>query len=339
MRVLVTGGTGFVGSHTAAALVARGHDVRLLVRNPARVHAALGPHGIEDSIETVVGDVTDADSVGRALDGCDAVIHAAAIVALDRRRDEEIASTNVLAAELVLQTARKLELDPIVHVSSVSALLPASGPMLGPDDEVGRAVGSYARSKVDAERVARTMQDEGAPVVITYPGGVWGPHDPTLGEQVKTVVNFLKAGIIPATTGGMPIVDARDLGAVHAACIERGRGARRYMAGGELLSTPRLIDILRAITGRRLVRVPLPASVMLAIGTMSDIVQRVSPLTLPLTHEAMVTLTSGVPCDNARTTEELGVEFRPAAVTVADTIRWLHETGGLTARHVGRLAR
>jgi UDP-glucose 4-epimerase len=294
---------------------------------------------MEERVEAVVGDVTDADAVGRALDGCDAVIHAAAVVALDRRRDDEIARTNVRATELVLQTARKLELDPIVHVSSVSALLPASGPSLGPDDEVGQAVGSYARSKVDAERVARALQDEGAPVVITYPGGVWGPLDPTQGEQVKTVINFLKSGVIPTTTGGMPVVDVRDLGAVHAACIQRGRGARRYMAGGELLSTPRLIDILRALTGRRLMAVPLPASVMLALGTVSDIVQRVSPLTLPLTHEAMVTLTRGVPCDNSRTTDELGVEFRPAAVTVADTLRWLHESGGLTARHVGRLAR
>jgi nucleoside-diphosphate-sugar epimerase len=340
VKVLVTGGTGCVGSHTAAALAERGHAVRLLVRNPARVPTALGPHGIDESVETVVGDVTDADAVGCALDGCESVIHAAAIVALDRRRDAEIAHTNVRATELVLQTAHKLELDPIVHVSSVAALLPASRPVLGPDDEIGRAVGSYARSKVDAERVARALQDDGAPVVITYPGGVWGPHDPTQGEQLMTIVNFLKAGVIPASTsGGMPVVDARDLGAVHAACIESGRGPRRYMAGGELLSTSRLVDILRTITGRRLVRVPLSASVMIAIGTISDLVQRVSPVTLPLTHEAMVTLTSGVPCDNTRTNEELSVEFRPVAETLTDTIRWLYETGGLSARHVGTLAR
>jgi dihydroflavonol-4-reductase len=339
MRVLVTGGTGCVGSHTVAALVQRRHDVRLLVRNPARVPTVLGPHGIEEAVETIVGDVTDADAVGRALEGCDSVIHTAAIVALDRRRDEEIARTNVRATELVLQSARKLELDPIVHVSSVAALLPANGTVLRPDDDVGRAVGSYARSKVDAERLARAMQDEGAPVVITYPGGVWGPNDPTQGEQIKTVVNFLKGGVIPAaTSGGMPVVDARDLGAVHAACIERDRGPRRYMAGGELLSTARLVDILRAVTGRRLVRVPLPTSVAVAIGTASDLVQRVLPVTLPLTHEAMVTLTSGVPCDNSRTTQELGIEFRPVAETLTDTIRWLYETGGLTARHVGRLA-
>ena len=321
-----------------AALLGRGHDVRMLVRDTARVERALGPLGVDGAVEVVVGDVTDAQKVERALDGCDGVLHAAAVFTLDRRRDDEIAATNVRATELVLGTARGLRLDPIVHVSSVSALLPPAGPVLHPDDEPGHPSGIYARSKADAERVARAMQAEGAPVVTTYPGAVWGPDDPTLGEQVQTVVNFLKSGVIPVTTGGMSVVDARDLGAVHAACFEPGRGARRYMAGGEFVTLPRLVEILRTLTGRRLVRVPIPAPAMRAIGALSDVVQRVTPIALPLTHEAMVTLTGGVPCDNRRTTDELGVAFRPVEETVADTLGWLHEVGGLTARHVGRLA-
>jgi len=339
LKVLVTGGTGFVGSHTVAALVGRGHDVRVLVRDPARVEHALGPLGVAGAVDAVVGDVTDAPMVERALDGCEGVLHAAAVFTLDRRRDDEIAATNVRATELVLGSARRLGLDPIVHVSSVSALLPPAGPVLGPDDEPGHPTGLYARSKADAERVARAMQADGAPVVTTYPGAVWGPDDPTRGDQVRIVVDFLKSGVIPVTTGGMPVVDARDLGAVHAACFERGRGARRYMAGGELVTLPRLVEILRTLTGRRLLSVPVPAPTMRAIGALSDLVQRIAPISLPLTHEAMVTLTGGVPCDNRRTTDELGVAFRPVEETVADTLGWLRETGGLTARHVGRLGR
>ena len=338
MKVVVTGGTGFVGSHSVAALLRRGHDVRLLVRNPARVEHALGPLGLDRAVETVVGDVTDARKVEQALEGCDGVLHAAAVFTLDRRRDDEIAATNVRATELVLGTAHRLRLDPIVHVSSVSALLPPAGPVLRPDDEPGHPSGIYARSKADAERVARAMQADGAPVVITYPGAVWGPNDPTRGEQVQTVVNFLKSGVIPVTTGGMLVVDARDLGAVHAACFERIRGARRYMAGGEFLTLPRLVEILRALTGRRLLRVPVPAPTMRALGALSDVVQRIAPISLPLTHEAMVTLTGGVPCDDGRTTDELGIVFRPAEETIGDTLGWLHEVGGLTAHHVGRLA-
>ena len=322
-----------------AALLGRGHDVRMLVRDTARVERALGPLGVDGAVEVVVGDVTDAQKVERALDGCDGVLHAAAVFTLDRRRDDEIAATNVRATELVLGTAHGLRLDPIVHVSSVSALLPPAGRVLHPDDEPGQPSGIYARSKADAERVARAMQADGAPVVTTYPGAVWGPDDPTLGEQVQTVVNFLKSGAIPVTTGGMSVVDARDLGAVHAACFEPGRGARRYMAGGEFVTLPRLVEILRALTGRRLVSVPIPAPAMRAIGALSDVVQRVTPIALPLTHEAMVTLTGGVPCDNRRTTDELGVAFRPVEETVGDTLGWLREAGELNARQVGRLGR
>ena len=313
--------------------------MRLLVRDSARVERALGPLGVDRAVEAVVGDVTDAQAVERSLEGCDGVVHAAAVFTLDRRRDDEITATNVRATELVLGTARRLRLDPIVHVSSVSALLPPAGPVLGPDDEPGLPTGVYARSKADAERVARAMQADGAPVVITYPGAVWGPNDPTRGDQVQMVVNFLKFGVIPVTTGGMPVVDARDLGEVHAACFERGRGARRFMAGGEFVSIAHLIDILRTLTGRRLPALPVTAATMRALGGLSDVVQRIAPVSLPLTHEAMVTLTGGVPCDNRRTIEELGVEFRPIAETVGDTLGWLHETGGLTSRQVGRLAR
>ena len=141
-----------------------------------------------------------------------------------------------------------------MHVSSVSALLPPAGPVLGPDDEPGHPTGVYARSKADAERTARAMQADGAPVVITYPGAVWGPERPHPGDQVQMVVNFLKFGVIPVTTGGMSVVDARDLGAVHAACFERGKGARRFMAGGEFVGVGRLVEILRTLTGRRLLR-------------------------------------------------------------------------------------
>jgi nucleoside-diphosphate-sugar epimerase len=310
-----------------------------LVRDPARVERALGPLGVDRAVEAVVGDVTDAPMVERALEGCGGVVHAAAVFTLDRRRDDEIAATNVRATELVLGAAWRLGLDPIVHVSSVSALLPPAGPVLEPDDEPGRPTGIYARSKADADRAARAMQADGAPVVITYPGAVWGPNDPTRGDQVRMVVNFLKFGLIPVTTGGMPVVDVRDLGAVHAACFERGLGARRFMAGGEFLSLGRLIEILRTLTGRRLRAVPVPAPTMRALGALGDLVQRVTPVSLPLTHEAMVTLTGGVPCDNRRVVDELGIDFRPVAKTVGDTLGWLHETGGLTARQVGRLAR
>ena len=82
MKVMVTGGTGFVGSHTVAEVVRAGHDVKLLVRDPSRIRPALEPLGVGE-VESVMGDVTDKDSVEQALEDCDAVIHCASVYSLD----------------------------------------------------------------------------------------------------------------------------------------------------------------------------------------------------------------------------------------------------------------
>lgn len=182
MRVLVTGGTGYIGSHTVAALVADGHQVRLLVRDPRRVTAALTPLGLQaGKLDTIVGDVTDPAAVDQAVRDCEAVVHAGSVYSLDSRDARRIRQVNVRGTDLVLGTAYRAGLDPIVYVSSVAALLQPDGQTLTPDSPVGRPPGPYLGAKADAERVARRYQEAGAPVVTTYPGGCLGPHDPHLG--------------------------------------------------------------------------------------------------------------------------------------------------------------
>ena len=213
MRVLVTGGTGFVGSHTAAALVERGHDVRLLVRNPARVHAVLGPHGIEERVEAVVGDVTDADAVGRALDGCDGVIHAAAVVALDRRRDDEIARTNVRATELVLG-------DRAESSSSIPSCTCRACPRSYRRRDRCWAPTTRPVRRWAATRDRRPMPNgwrercrpKAFPSSSPIPAACGVRATRRRASRCKIVINFLKSGVIPMTTGGMPVVDVRDLG-------------------------------------------------------------------------------------------------------------------------------
>jgi dihydroflavonol-4-reductase len=182
MRVLVTGGTGYLGSHTVAALVERGHQVRLLVRAPQRVAPAVAPLGLQaGDLEAVVGDVTDPAAVQQAVAGCQAVVHAASVYSLDRRDAGRVRQVNAPGTELVLGAAQRAGLDPIIYVSSTVALLPPSGQPLTPNSRVGQPPGPYLGSKAQAERVARRYQQAGAPVVTTYPGFVLGPHDPHLG--------------------------------------------------------------------------------------------------------------------------------------------------------------
>lgn len=168
MKVLVTGGTGFVGSHSVHALLGAGHVVRMLVRAPERIARALDPLGVRPP-EHAVGDVTDADTVRRALEGCDTVLHAANVFSFDVRDAARMQQDNRRGTEVVLTTAQELGLDPIVHVSSFVALLPSDGP-LRPDSPLGEPNVPYARSKVETERIAQDLQRAGAPVVITRPG-------------------------------------------------------------------------------------------------------------------------------------------------------------------------
>src|SRR5262245_25904798 len=244
MLVLVTGGTGFVGSHAVAALVAAGHRVRVLARSPERVPVALAPLGV-DGVETAVGDVTDPAAVERAVEGCGAVLHAASVFCLDARRSEEMRAVNVRGTEIVLGSAHRLGLDPIVFVSSELALLPpVEDAVLTPDSPVGQSGWPYSRSKADSELVARRYQAQGAPVVSVLPAGAWGPHDPHFGGGVTLATNVLKKRYPIVMQGGSHIADVRDVAAVLAAVMAPGRGPSSYLIAGHYISLPDLIRTL-----------------------------------------------------------------------------------------------
>jgi dihydroflavonol-4-reductase len=322
MKALVTGASGFLGSHTVKALVDAGHEVRAASRSAERVRRALAPLGCVDRVEVFEADVTVPRQVDDALSGCEAVVHGAAIYTLDVRRRGEMLDNNPRGAEVVLGKAREQSLDPVIHVSSYVALLPVAG-TLNPDSPVGRPPGPYALSKARSEEIARRLQAEGAPVTITYPGMVWGPNDPTLGESARLAREVLKGTIPTGSPGAVPVVDIRDVAAVHAAALRPGQGPRRYVAVSELVPMVELMRIVAEAGGRRAPRGKMPAPLILGLARSMDLFQRVVPRRLPLSHESIWTTIHGPTCDASSTTRELGVKFRPAAETLRDTVAWL----------------
>ena len=336
--VVVTGGTGYLGSHSIAALAAAGHRIRVLARSPDRVAAALEPLGV-DAVETVRGDVTDPVAVERALEGADAVLHAASVFSMDARRADEMRSVNVRGADIVLGTANRLGLDPIVYVSSELALLPpAEGEVLTASSPVKEPSWPYCRSKADSELVARRYQGEEAPVVSVMPAALWGPNDPHFGEGVTRATNVLKHRYPIIMRGGMHIVDVRDVAAVLAAVMTRGRGPRSYMVAGDYISLPDLIRTLADLTGRRIPFVVMPAWFLAGFGRAADVVQRRVKARLPWDAEGIWVMNCAARCDDSETRSELALEPRPLRDTLADTVRWLVEVGHLTPREAGRLA-
>jgi len=336
MLVLVTGGTGFVGAHTVAALTAAGHRVRVLARDPDRVAPALSPLSVPaDAVEVAAGDVTDETAVAGAVRGVDVIIHAASVYSFDSRSHAETRSTNVRGTELVLAAARRFGVGRTVHVSTFGAMLPATDGVVGPQSPPGTAGETYLSSKAAAERIARRYQADGDPVVISYPPALLGPDDPKLGDQNARLRNMLR-GLMPMwPTGGFPVGDVRDTAALHAALLSvPTEDGNRYFGPGAYLSTRDFVRAVREITGRRLPTVFLPARAMLPFAYATDLIQRVWPWHIPAEYGACYVCA----CD-ARPeagAPSAGLAARPFTRTLTDTVRWLHRTGRLTAAQAGR---
>ncbi|MGX9672817.1 NAD-dependent epimerase/dehydratase family protein [Mycobacterium sp. HM-7] len=336
MKVLVTGGTGYVGAHIVAALIRDGHDVRMLVRRAEQVPKSLDPLGVSVD-DLVIGDVLDPEVVAAALDGVDAVVHAAAVFSLDARRAAEITRTNLRATELVVGGAVERDLDPIVHISSTVALTCRDGG--GPDLPLGDVELPYAKSKRESEVQIRALQSIGAPVVSVYPGGVLGPHDPYLGTQAELFMWIVKGRLPVWPTGGAHYVDVRDVADVVAACLVPGRGPRRYVVPGHHLDGDLMHGTLHKVTGRWLPFVNTPTIVAKPFTQFAELVNKVLPdsMHLPADVETVELAARDTRFDTSRTTEELGIAARPFEETARDTLLWLIEIGALASRYAGNL--
>lgn len=331
MKVCITGATGLTGGHMMARLVRDGHQVVAFVRSPDKLQRMLDVHGLTgDGITHIVGDITDADAVGFAVTGCDAVVHTAAAVALSPDAQAEIGKVNLAGTEAVLRHAVANGCDPIVHVSSIAALSPPAGAVLSSSDPVPNASLPYAASKAACERKARALQDQGQPVVIIYPGGIIGPYDAGSHVVGEGWAAALEPGFMPVISeGGTCYVDARDLAAVCSAVMQPGKGPRRFMAGGTFIDWEQSADIFDKGTGRTWKRRPVPGWLLRGLGKVGDTIGRIKKgFVPPLGFEAAVSMTrNAVPTDDSAVTDELGITWRPLQDSFDETMEWLVASG------------
>src|SRR6476661_4098987 len=265
MRVFVTGGTGFIGGHVARKLRERGDDVRALVRTPEK-----GPALTELGCELVAGDLSDADAIRAAMQGCDAAIHGAAMyeVGIPASEHQAMYEANVIGTETVLRAALEAKLDRVVFISTVGAFGNTKEQVVDESYEhPGTGYTSYyEETKVEAHRLAkRLIADEGLPCVIVQPGGVYGPDDHSaLGRQMN---QFL--------AGKMPLIAFPDLGfnMVHVddvadgvlLALDKGDVGEAYVLGGQITTMRELIDTLGQVTDKKPPKRALPTGLMKAM--------------------------------------------------------------------------
>jgi nucleoside-diphosphate-sugar epimerase len=305
---MLTGGTGFTGGHTAAALIAEGHEPHLLVRDHEKLERLCQLHGIDPGmVSFTVGDVRDERSVRAALADCQACIHAAAVIPR-RAETMKVNSINDAGARTVLDSAVTSGCDPVIHISSLGLIVPSPGQFTSVDDPIREGGAPYLSSKAEADLHARALQGNGSPAVIVYPGGVAGPKDVGVNAIESLMARTRQASVnIRPPAGGILLVDVRDLALALTRLLDPGRGPRRYLAGGTFLAWDEFATHLDQATGlnRPLVDV-----------TEQDMTTRFDPETARYLMELK-------PSDDGPIQRDTAVTWRPIADTLADLMAWI----------------
>ena len=340
MKVFCTGATGFVGAHSALALLAAGHEVRMLVRNQQAAHVWFQARG-GNVADFVTVDIRDQAALAHAMAGCDALFHAAAAVSLDPRKAREMHDTNVGGTTAVLGAASEIGIRNLLYVSSVMVFFHPGAPRVDESTPLADVCEPYARSKRDSEVVARSFQRSGVPLQISYPTGVVGPDDPHLSAANRALATCVGKAL-PRSTTGFQCVDVRDLARAHLWLLEHPVAAdfedARYIVGGHFYPWDDLRQQLEAAMGRRMFSPRVSPRLLRAMGAAADRAKLLVPFDTQISAEAMAINTQWPPADSSRFVAKSGMRFRPGGETFTDTIRWLTEAGHIPRKKAGRLA-
>ena len=268
---LVTGATGFIGSHVVRQLLLRGDRVRILARNSSR-RANIETFGCE----VVIGDLKDPNSMMRCVQGCGRVYHVAADYRLWARNPQEIYDSNVRGTRNLLSACCEAAVGKVIYTSSVGTIgmrhdgVPADEESpVGLDDMIGH----YKRSKFMAEQVAFEFARSGLPVVIVNPTTPIGPGDLKPTPTGKIILDFIRGRLPAYVDTGLNLVGVEDVAHGHLLAEEKGCVGERYILGGENWSLKEILYELAEILTRRAPRFRIPWMVAWLAGCADDFVE------------------------------------------------------------------
>jgi dihydroflavonol-4-reductase len=324
MTTLVTGASGFVGSHVARQLLAAGNRVRVVIRRSSNIEALDGL-----AVEYVEGDVRDVVSLDRAMRGVRRVFHIAADYRLWTRHPDEIYETNVEGTRRVLEVAAQAGVERIVYTSTVATIAVPSREL--PNEQsrasLDQMIGHYKRSKFLAELEARKAAALGAPVVIVNPTAPVGPGDWKPTPTGRLIVDYLNGRMPAYVDTGLNLVAVEDVAAGHLLAAEHGRIGERYILGARNMTLKEILGALAVIARRRAPRVRLPHVAALAAGYVDEFLARITGREpqIPVEGVKMSRHRMFVASDKAE--RELG--YNPGGVepALAAAVHWYEEHG------------
>ena len=327
MKTLVTGAAGFIGSHVVRELLARGREVRAMIRPGEDVRNL---EGLE--VERVPGDVTDPASLRRAVEGCARVFHLAAIYAIWLPEPRRMYDVNVTGTHNLLWACQRAGVEKVVHTSSIAAL------GLHPDrpsDETtefnqARQANDYVLSKWLSEELAtRFSRESGLPVVVVNPAFPFGARDVGPTPTGKILLDLVKGRFPGYFDAGFNVVDVEDVARGHLLAEEKGQVGRRYLLSGTNLSMREFMQLVARVAGIRVKLRRIPLRLAIWYGDWLD--RRAEKVQRPpiLSGRTLRYAGQNLYYDNARTRAELGLELTPIEDSIARALTWFRENGHL----------
>lgn len=334
MNALVTGASGFLGSHVARLLAERGDRVRVLVRPSSDLRA------VRDlPVERVTGDLRDAASLDRALAGVDSVFHVAADYRLWAADPAEIYESNVGGTRNLLAAAQRAGVRRFIYTSSVATVAvhrPGRLPDEDVDSRLDEMIGHYKRSKFMAEQEALRAAAEGAPVVVVNPTTPVGPGDWKPTPTGKLIVDFLNGRMPAYVETGLNVVPVEDAARGHLLAAERGAIGRRYILGGRNMTMREILEALAQATGRSAPRVRLPHAVAMAAAYADTAWSRMLGRAPRIPIDGVRMSRHRMFVDATRAARELNFTAGPAEEALARAVRWYEENGYVASRGQAR---
>lgn len=324
MRALVTGGTGFVGSHVVRELIAQGYGVRVLHRDSSKLDAL---HGL--TFESALGGLGDVDTLRRACEGCDRVFHIAAVADYWRADHGAMFAANVDGTANVLQAARETGVGRVVFTSSAAAV-----GLIGDGTPADESLAfnlkpqqmPYGYSKVLAEQVVADAVRGGQHVVTVNPVVVLGPGDLNQISGSLVIEAAQRGRWMPVPGGGVAIVDVRDVARWHVAAAERGRAGERYILGTQNLTHAQAFATIAAVAGTPRPFLRLPDFAAHLASAAVSVGQRLG-LRLPVDPQQIKLSTRYIYFDFTKAWRELGEPQISVRQSIQDTYKWYAEQG------------
>lgn len=329
MTTLVTGASGFLGSHVTRLLAQRGERVRVLLRPTSHTRLLEGL-----AVERVSGDLRDTASLEQALAGVRTVYHVAADYRLWARDPREIYESNLQGTRNLLQAAGRAQVEKFVYTSTVGTVAVQRDGVLPDEDTVttlDEMIGAYKRSKWLAEQEARKAAAAGLPVVIVNPTTPVGPGDAKPTPTGRIIIDFLNGRMPAYVDTGLNFVPVEDAAAGHLLAARLGRMGERYILGGENLTLKQALEILSQVSGRPAPRVRVPHALALVAGYADAALSRLigREPQIPLDGVRMARHSMFVNAEKARA--ELGFSPGPLAAAFEGAVRWYEMNGYVRA--------